>query len=302
MLDGKESPSLPLEGYMDSPLGWRRGGNLPLEMTSFVGRDDQLLRLGELMSTSRLVTVIGPGGVGKTRLAVRVAGERREEYPDGVWKIDLSEVREAAALPHVLMTTMGLRDSSSRSEMEYLLDTLQDRKLLILLDTCEHLVEACASLVETLMANKGVSFLVTTRQSLGLDFEQRLPLAPLEEHDAVLLFLDRAALVMPDAEPDLGVVAEIVRHLDGIPLAIELAAGRLPALSVEQILSLLGDRFRLLRRDGKSQGPHRHQALRATLGWSHELCEPLERLLWARLTMFAGTFDLAAAKYVCSSD
>ncbi|MEU7003423.1 tetratricopeptide repeat protein [Nonomuraea sp. NPDC046570] len=287
---------------METSPGWRRNGNLPVELASFVGRDDQLLRLTEMLATSRVVTVVGSGGVGKTRIAVKAATRARDRFPDGVWMVDLSQVRDPELLPHALSAAMGLRDRSRRTEMEFLLEYLRDKKLLLLLDTCEHLVEACGALVEELMAGPGLQILATSRQPLGLDFEQRMPLPPLDEGDAVELFLDRARQVLPGSVPDRQVVSEIVQHLDRIPLAIELAAGRLPALSAEQILSLLSDRFRLLRREAGSTVPNRHHALRTAMGWSHELCEPVERLLWARLTVFAGAFDLAAAKYICASD
>ncbi|MEU4718000.1 tetratricopeptide repeat protein [Nonomuraea dietziae] len=287
---------------MDAPPGWRRGGNLPAELASFIGRGEHLRRLTEMLAASRLVTVTGPGGVGKTRLAVRAAGSQHGRFPDGVWMADLSQVRDPQMVPHALIAALELQDRSTRDRVDFLVDFLRDKELLLVLDTCEHLVAECSELVERLLSGYGVRVLVTSRQPLGLDIEQRLPLPPLDEADAVELFLERASLVQPDLAPDRQTVAQICRHLDRMPLAIELAAGRLSALSAEQILSLLNDRFRLLRREAHGVGPTRHHALRATMGWSHELCEANERLLWARLAVFAGSFDLAAAKYVCASD
>lgn len=285
---------------MGTPSGWRRGGNLPAEPAKFVGRRRQLQRLNELLAASRLVTLVGPGGVGKTRMAVRAASMRRDLFPDGIWLVDLSKVRNPLLLPHAVTAALGLRDRSTRTETEFLADYLADKRLLLVLDTCEHLVEPCAALVRELFACEGLHVIATSRQPLGLDFEQRVPLPPMDMDDAVELFLDRAA----DASLDRKVVAEICAHLDCVPLGIELAVGRLADYSPEQLLSLFGDRFRLLRRDkpGEPGEPSRHQALHATMEWSHELCSLEERLLWARLTVFAGSFDLAAVKHICAGD
>lgn len=225
---------------MSTPSGWRRGGNLPAESATFVGRREDIQRLTELMGTSRLVTLLGPGGVGKTRMAVRVATMRRDLYTDGVWLVDLSQVRNPALLPHALIAALGLRDRSTRTGAEFLVDYLADKRLLLVLDTCEHLADAVARLVRDLFVCDGLRVLATSRQPLGLDFEQRLPIPPLDVDDAVELFRGRAS-----GEPaDHKVAAQICRHLDCVPLAIELAAGRLSDHSPEQLLSLLGDRFR----------------------------------------------------------
>ncbi|MFJ8045859.1 ATP-binding protein [Kitasatospora sp. NPDC096147] len=297
----------------DSP-----GHRLPAELTSFVGREAELAELAELLTHARLVTVTGPGGVGKTRLALRAAAAASHRYADGVRLVELAGVRGPQLLGHAVLEALRLPDSTTRAPEDVLAEELADRELLLVLDGCEHLVEACAALTDRLLrAAPGLRVLATGREVLGVAGERLHPLAPLPVLDgrdghegpgrlpaAVRLFADRAGAVVPGFEVDdrnLAEVARLCRRLDGIPLAVELAAGRLRALSVEQITTRLDDRFKLLV-GGSRSGPERHRTLRTTIGWSHELCSSQERLLWARLSVFTGGFDLEAVEYVCAGE
>ncbi len=288
-------------------------GQLPAEVTSFIGREAELADLGELLSAARLVTVTGPGGVGKTRLALRAAAAAADGFPDGVWLLEAGHVQDPLLLGHCLLEALRLTDSTARPPLEVLVEQLADRRLLLVLDGCEHLVDACAELAGALLrAVPGLRLLATSRAALRITGEHLLTVAPLpvrpadpaDEAAAVRLFADRAAAVLPGfrlTERNTAEITVLCRRLDGIPLAVELAAGRLRTLSVEQILLRLDDRFKLLTSGARDALP-RHQTLRTTIGWSHELCSPQERLLWARLTVFSGGFDLEAAEYVCAGD
>ncbi|MFF3593943.1 ATP-binding protein [Kitasatospora indigofera] len=293
----------------------RRGaaaGGLPAEVTSFVGRREELTALAGLLARARLVTVTGPGGVGKSRLAVRAAARAARSFPDGVRLVEVAEVQDALLLGHAVLEALGLTDSTARPPLDVLVERLAGRRLLLVLDGCEHLVAACAELVDTLLrALPGLRVLATSRESLQSAGEHLLAVAPLPVAsgpaglpDAVQLFADRARAVLPGfalGSADEPEITQLCRRLDGIPLAVELAAGRLRALSVEQIAARLDDRFKLLTGGSRGALP-RHQTLRTTIGWSHELCTVQERLLWARLSVFAGSFELEAAEYVCAGD
>jgi predicted ATPase len=299
---------------MATPSGWRREGNLPAELTSFIGRTRLLANLKRHLGESRLVTVTGIGGVGKSRTVLRLAHQLRALYPDGVWFADLARLQDAGMVKHTISSALGIADQSSRAESESLSEWVGERDMLLIIDTCEHLLQGCAELVhELLEAAPNLKVLATSRQSLHLPYEHVVPVPPLLvpgddptenlfTNESVQLFAARAGASVPDFvldEENIHAVAELCRRLDGIPLAIELAAVRLRALSVEQILGLLADRFSLLAGASRTALP-RHQTLRAAIGWSHELCEPAERLLWARLSVFAGDFELDAARFVCS--
>ncbi|MGW6739014.1 ATP-binding protein [Streptomyces sp. NPDC055013] len=267
-----------------------------LDLSTFVGRSAELTGLTEALGTVRLVTVTGAGGVGKSRLAARAAS--RCTPRDGVWHVDLASVRDPEFVDYAAVEALELTDHTTRLPRETLLALLADRQLLLILDGFEHLVDACAELVSALLRRlPGLRVLAVGRRPLGVTGELLFPLAPLGEDEAVELLVDRAAqpgvVVRDDAD-----VRELCRRLDGIPLAIELAAGRLRMLSVRQVLERLDDRFRLLTGGGRDGLP-RHRTLRTAVGWSHELCTPEERLLWARLSVFAGRFDLEAVEYVC---
>nr|WP_129297356.1 AAA family ATPase [Streptomyces lydicus] len=306
-----------------------RPGNLPAELGGFTGRRDELAALARQLESARLVTLTGLGGVGKSRLARQAAGILQDRFCDGVWLVELAALHEPHLLEHTVAEALGATGHSARPVRSALCDLLADRDLLLVLDGYEHLVDACADLTGALLRRApGLKVLAAGRRPLGLDGERTVPLAPMTTADAAALFAERAAAVVPGftvGPADEAAVTELCDRLDGIPLALELAAGRLRALSVDQVLHRLDDRFRLLTgtRPRRSPGlsvpfgqeepratlpaprepggpPPRHQTLRTAIGWSHELCTPEERLLWARLSVFAGHFDLEAAEYVCS--
>ncbi|WP_188195213.1 ATP-binding protein [Nonomuraea sp. SYSU D8015] len=293
---------------------------LPAELNSFVGRRHEIAEVKRLLSEGRLVTLVGVGGVGKTRLALRVGFDLRRAFHDGVWLVELAALENPDLLVQTVTETLEIHDRSVRPPMEVLIDHLRDRETLLILDNCEHLLDACAAMAETLMRSvPGLRILATSRQALGVVGERMMPLPPmsvpeadgvrptaesLRHSDAVRLFAERAQAVVPgfeitDANRDS--VAGICRRLDGIPLAIELAAVRLRAVSVQQLLTRLDDRFRLLTTGSRAAMP-RQQTLRALIDWSHALCTDAERLLWSRLSVFSGGLDLEAAEHVCSGD
>jgi len=277
----------------------RRAGTLPVEVTGFVGRDAELRQLGELLQCVRLVTVTGPGGVGKTRMALRTAFLAAHQYPDGVYLAELSELRDGGLLAQAVAASLGL----AQSDLDDVLEFLCGRELLLILDTCEHLLDACAMLTDAVLrAAPGVTVLATSRQPLDVPGEHPLVLAPLPPGDAVVLFEQRAATVVQGfalAEGNRGDVTRLCQRLDGIPLAIELAAVRLRALPLGVLADRLEDRFRVLDGGQRSAMP-RHRTIRTMIEWSHELCTPAERALWARLSVFAGTFSISVAEEVCA--
>ncbi|WP_327261554.1 tetratricopeptide repeat protein [Streptomyces sp. NBC_01232] len=283
------------------------GGNLPSELSRFVGRGGELAELGRLLDSSRLVTVTGVGGVGKSRFALaaaRAAAEgMQERYCDGVWLAELAGVRDPALLELALAEALGLTDHTTRPPRAVLAGHLAERRLLLVLDGFEQLVDECADLVRELLRRcPGLHVLAAGRRPLALDGELAFPLAPPDPEEALALLAARAAAADPAfavTEENRDALVELCARLDGIPLALELAAGRLRTLSPAQVLARLEDRFALLT-GGARGGLARHRALRTAIGWSHELCTPAERLLWARLSVFAGQFDLDAVEYVCA--
>ena len=296
--------------------GARVTGNLPAELTSFVGRRDELAEVRRLLAGSRLVTLTGVGGVGKTRLALRAAAGLRRAFPGGVWLVRLDQLRDEALVAQAVAGALGLQDRAGFSPEAALADYLAGRQLLLVLDNCEHLVDAVAKLADLLLrAAAGLRVLATSREALNITGETVLAVPPLGAPDpgqltpaqlglvpAVRLFAERAAQVMPGfavTEANMAAVAGICRRLEGLPLALELAAARLPVLSAEQIDERLGDRLGLLTRGGRTN-PARQQTLRASIGWSYELCSRAERRLWARLSVFAGGFELDAAEGICA--
>ncbi|QCB98872.1 LuxR family transcriptional regulator [Arthrobacter sp. PAMC25564] len=285
-------------------------------MTSFVGRRRELSEAKTRMAESRLVTLTGPGGVGKTRLSLELADRSRKAFRDGVWVVELASLEEEISLPSAVLSALSVPDQSTRPAMEKLVDYLRERQILVVLDNCEHLLQAVAVLAaELLQEAPGLRILATSREPLGIAGERSClipPLAtpsPLEPHtaeslgqfEAVSLLIDRARSIVPDfavtAENSEAVV-QLCNSLDGIPLAIELAAVRLRSLSVTQIVERLERRFQLLT-GGDRTGLPRQQTLRALIDWSCELCTPAEQLLWARLSVFPGTLDLESAENVC---
>ncbi len=287
--------------------GPRRLGLLPAEATSFIGRTAELADITALLGTARMVTVVGPAGVGKTRLSLRAAAVAADEFSDGVWLADLAGISDPDQLRPAVAAMLGLPgDDDDETRGPGLLGYLRDKRLLLVLDTCEHLVDACAAFADTVLrAAPGVTLLATSRQPLDAQGEHAFPLAPLPaENDAADLFAQRAAAVLPGFTVTPQNRADVVRlcqRLDGIPLAIELAAVRLRALPLAELVSQLEDGIRLLTVSRRGTSP-RHQTLRAAVEWSYQLCTPGERALWERLSVFAGTFDVSGAEQVCADD
>ena len=304
---------------MGGPASVARIGNLPADTTSFVGRKGDTAEVRRLLSVSRLVTLTGVGGVGKTRLAVRVASSLSRNFPDGAWLVELEHVREPTLVARTVSEALQVPDETGRDPIWVLCDYLHDRNLLLVLDNCEHLLAACRDLVAALLpAAPGLTVLATGRERLRLPDEcvwhvaplslpdpgQPLPPGAAVRYPALMLFAERAAA----AEPGFALtpanearVAQVCRLLDGIPLAIELVAVRLRALSLDHLLSRLADRYWSLAAGRRGQVP-RHQTLAAAVAWSFNLCSAREQLLWARAAVFAGGFDLAAAEDVCAGD
>ena len=293
--------------------------NLPRPLTRFVGRNRELDQVRRLVRASRLLTLTGAGGAGKTRLALESAGQLLAEFPDGAWLVELGALADPALVPRAAAAALRVRDEAAGSPIDTLAEALRDKRLLLVLDNCEHLVGGCAEMAAMLLeACPGVRILATSRQpldvpgeviwrvpSLALPPPDRLP--PLDElarSEAVELFLDRAGHVQPGfsvtADNALA-VAQICYRLDGMPLPIEMAAGCLRVLAVEQINARLHDRFRLLTGRGRNDLPRQH-TLRATMDWSYDLLSADERCLLARLGVFAGPFSLEAAEGVCAGD
>lgn len=295
-------------------------GFLPDETSSFVGRRAELARLETALATRRMTTLIGPGGVGKTRLALRAARAAADRYPDGAWWADLSPLYDDALLLPTVSDAVGLADHTLRMPVEALCEWLSDKRLLLVLDSAEHLRAPCSHLLaELLTTSPGLTVLVTSRQPLGTRGEHAVRIQPLPVDgapDALQLFEDRLRAGDPraglDAPGDRAAAADICRRLEGIPLAIELAAAGIGRHTVAQLATRIGTRFdapvdaedltasRLDLLADDSLWPRRHRTLRTTIGWSHELCTPLERLLWARLTVLRTDFDEETAREVCT--
>ena len=292
-------------------LTWgQRRDNLPAEVNRFVGRRRELPAIGEALERHRLVTLRGPGGVGKTRLALHAAAGLRDAFADGCWLVQLSPLRAPELLPRAVSEALGLPDDVTGDPARALAESLAERELLLILDTCEHLTAGCAELAALLLAAAPrLRILATSRATLAGPGGHSLLIGPLElpaddasatRADAVSLFVDRAHAAVPDfalTQQNTPAVAELCRRLDGMPLALELAAVRLRGMPVEELLVRVGDRFRAL---GTARtAVTRHRTLRATVAWSYELCTPAEQRLWAELSVFPGSFCLAAAERVC---
>jgi predicted ATPase/class 3 adenylate cyclase len=291
-------------------------GNLPLQVTSFVGRDDELVALGEALEASRLVTVVGVGGVGKTRLALQVAAELVAGFPDGAWVCELAAADDPESLLQVVAAALGVRPRPGSSLEDSIVESLRPRRMLVVLDNCEHLLRAAAGLADRVQREcPQTHVLATSRESLNVAGEQLWPLGPLATpeasdadvmsgDDAVRLFVDRAHSARPGfrlSDANAAAVGEICRRLDGIPLALELAAARVSALSPADISGLLDERFRLLT-GGRRSGVERHQTLRATVDWSYSLLDDRERVVFDRLSVCIGSFDAGAAHAIVTGD
>jgi class 3 adenylate cyclase len=300
-----------------SPLRSLQPNNLPQQLTSFIGREKEIGEIRELMGKTRLLTVTGAGGSGKTRLALEAAADLLLGEGDGAWLVELAPLSDPALTPQSVASTLGVREEPGRPVTETLVDHLRSKRVLILLDNCEHLLTACASLAETLLRNcPHVRILATSREGLGITGETtyRIPSLSvpdtkdaakadsLARFEAVQLFMDRAQAAQPGFtlnDTNAPAVAQICVRLDGIPLAIELAAARVKAMSVDQIAARLDDRFRLLTGGSRTALP-RQQTLRAMIDWSYDLLTEKEQVLLRRLSVFAGGWTLEAAEKVCA--
>jgi predicted ATPase/class 3 adenylate cyclase len=289
--------------------------NLPQQMTSFVGRDRELAEVRRLLADARLLTLFGPGGIGKTRLSLQAAAEAMDEFPDGAWFVELASLADPALVPLAVATVLGVKEEAGRPVNEALVRFVADRKLLLVLDNCEHLVAACADLAKQLLqAGPRLRILASSREHLRVagettytlpalaypDAGRALGHADLATYESARLFVERATAHQPAfavTDDTAAAVAEICRRLDGIPLALELAAARVRMMSVDKIAARLSDRFRLLKSGDATVLP-RQQTLQALIDWSHDLLAPNERALLRRIAVFAGGFTLEAAEHV----
>jgi predicted ATPase/class 3 adenylate cyclase len=294
--------------------------NLPIQTTRFIGRQREVAAVRELVTFQRLLTLSGTGGAGKTRLALQVAADLVDTFKDGVWLVEMGPVADPALVPQAVATVLSVREEPGRSPLSTLVEFARSRHMLLLLDSCEHVVQACAELANRLLrAAPDLHLLVTSREVLGIDGETTwrvpslsLPPPPppppptegLDQYEAVGLFLERATAASTNfrlTAQSAPAVLEICARLDGIPLAIELAAARVRMLSVEQIASRLDDRFRLLTGGSRANMP-RQRTLRALVDWSYGLLQEPEKVLFRRLSVFAGGWTLEAAETICSGD
>jgi predicted ATPase/class 3 adenylate cyclase len=293
--------------------------NLPRQLTSFVGREKELAEIVQLLGHHPLVTLTGPGGTGKTRHAIQVAADVLEHYPDGVWLVELASLGDPALVPQAVATAIGVREEPGRQLVATILDALRTRRLLLVLDNCEHLLDACAGFADALLRScPQVQVLATSREALGIggetswrisslllpDATERPLLDDLRHNEAVRLFLERAGAVnarVQLTQQNAPAVVQICRRLDGIPLALELAAARLRAMTIEQLLARMDQRFRLLTGGSRAALP-RQQTLQALVDWSYDLLSEPERRLFQRLSVFSGGFTLEAAEAVASGD
>jgi len=292
--------------------------NLPTQMTSFIGREKEMVEIKQALAEHRLITLTGSGGAGKTRLSLQVAADALDQFPNGIWFVELAPLTDPDLIPQTILTTAEMQTQQGKSALESLTDFLREKTSLLVLDNCEHLIDACAKIADTLLnAAPNLKILASSREALDIRGEQswRVPslsapdvkhlpsLEQLSQYEAVRLFIDRALLTQPhfvitnDNAPS---VAQICYQLDGIPLAIELAAARLRMLSVKQIAARLDDRFRLLTGGSRTALP-RQQTLRALIDWSYDLLFENERILLRRLAVFSGGCTLEAVEQVCAS-
>ena len=297
----------------------RRLGNLPAETSSFIGRRREVAEVRKRLTDARLVSLVGPGGVGKTRLAIRMATHLGRSFPDGAWLVELAEVRSPAAVGDAVVAALDLRDQSTTEPLALVRSYLRHKKLLLVVDNCEHLLETAARLVADIMkAASDVRLIVTSREPLTVSGEHLVPVPPLQlpspdavgnvtvlrHNETIRLFTERAAAASGRFEltaANRGAVVDLCRRLDGLPLAIELAAVRTRLLTVEEILGRLTDRFGLLTVGGPAALP-RHQTLRTAIDWSYDLLSAGERALLRRLGVFVGRFTLEDIESVCTSD
>lgn len=299
--------------------GATRRARLRAQLTSFVGRRAELTEIRNALSTGRMVTLTGIGGVGKTRLALRAVDSAERMFPDGVWLVELAEVRERPLVVESVATALGVRGYGGRELEEALVEATFDSTTLLVLDNCEQVIDAVADLVQTLLLRcPDVHVLATSREPLQVGGETVIHVQPLSmtvtdrspslreiaRSEAVKLFVERAASALPGfelTEANSVAVMQICERLDGLPLAIEFAAARIRALSPEQILERLNDRYALMT-GGQRGVPPRQQTLRLSIGWSHELCTYAEQRLWGELSLFVGSFDLDDVEHLSTND
>jgi non-specific serine/threonine protein kinase len=294
--------------------------NIPRQSTSFIGRAQELAELKRLLTSTRLVTLSGVGGSGKTRLALQAADALRVNFGDGAWLVELAGLSDGSLLPLVIGQELGIAQASEKSSLEALLDFLRQREILLVLDNCEHLVSACAKLASQILVNTGgTRILATSREPLTMDGEMVLSLSGLPfpeaeaelasdaqglmQYDAVRLLLERVRRVLPGFEmtvENARDIAQICRRLDGLPLALELASARSNVLTMHQIAERLDDRFSLLVSRGREGAEPRHNTLRAAIDWSYDLLSPAEQSLLRRISVFANGCSLASAEAVCA--
>lgn len=291
--------------------------NLPAQMTSFIGREKEISEIKQVLQEHRLVTLVGAGGTGKTRLSLQVAADLLDHFPDGVWFVELAPLTNPDLIPQALLSMFGITEMQNLSVLDALVQSIREKKLLLLLDNCEHLIDACAKVVDTLLNNiPDLTILATSREALGVSGElawyvpslalpdiKHLPdVEQLSKYEAVRLFIERSTLVQPRLQmtkANAYTIAQICVRLDGIPLAIELAAARVKSLSVEQIAARLDDRFHLLTAGTRTALP-RQQTLQAAIDWSYNLLSEDECALLQRLSVFSGGWSLEAAEIVCA--
>ena len=293
--------------------------NLPLQLTSFIGREKEMAEIKQTLSEHRLVTLTGSGGAGKSRLSLQVATDVLNQFPNGIWFVELAPLTEPGLIPQTILSAVGIQAQQGYISMERLIDFLREKTSLLILDNCEHLIEACARLVETLLNTApNLKILASSREALGVKGEQAWhvpslsapdikhlpPFDQLPQYESIRLFIDRTLLVQPHfvfTNENAPAVAKICQRLDGIPLAIELAAARLRTLSAEQVAARLDDRFRLLTGGTRTALP-RQQTLRALIDWSYDLLFENERTLLRQLAVFSGGWTLEAAEQVCGDE
>jgi predicted ATPase/class 3 adenylate cyclase len=293
--------------------------NLPAQLTSFIGREKEISDVKRELSDHRLITLTGSGGTGKTRLSLQVASELLDQFPHGIWFVELAPLSDLELIPQAVLSTIGLNEQAGKPAMDLLVEYLRDRRSLIVLDNCEHLIDASAKVAHALLkAAPELKILASSREALGVRGELSYPVPSLSspdikklpqveklsQYEAVRLFIDRASLVLPNFVVDKDnapFIAQICYRLDGIPLAIELAAARVKMLSVEQISNRLDDRFRLLTGGARTALP-RQQTLRALIDWSYDILSEDERLLLCRFSVFSGGWSIEAAEEICAGD
>lgn len=292
--------------------------NLPMQLTSFVGREKEIVEIKEIMQHARLVTLTGVGGSGKTRLAIKVAIDLLEDFSDGIWLVEFAALTDPELLPYSVATALGLQLQSGRTIRSALTEYMREKKYLLLFDNCEHLIDTCAKFADELVhACPNLKILSTSREGLGIEGEfiyqvppltipslEKPTLQTLAQNESARLFIDRALMIQPGftvTDKNAPALAQICYQLEGIPLAIELAAARVNVLSIEQISERLVDCFRLLRGGSRTALP-RHQTLQALIDWSYSLLSPTERILLNRLSIFSGGWTLEAVESICAGD